>query len=107
MSLKLFSVFQINQIEPVFIPISEDYIIGSFDISGFPANSLGINQLSPMLVKVMEQISLKTTTNYDLPSAYKVAGLVSRFNSKAEYIRLVEQNSVVIVAYHVMSLLFC
>ncbi len=104
-TFEAFFGFQINQIKPFFIPITEDFVISPFDSTSFPANWLGINQLSPMLANVMDQISAKTPTNYDLESAHKVASLVSRFNSKAEYIRLVELNKDADIPFHTPTLI--
>lgn len=84
--------FSIEEIDPVFVELSDDNLIKVLDKKSFPFNAISINQLSPTIVRLLHQIDNQTATNYDLQQYESVANLALRLSSKAEYIRLIVEN---------------
>jgi len=84
--------FSIETIVPTFVELSDDNLIKVLDKESFPPNAILINQLSPTIVRLLQQIDNQVSTNYDLQHYESVANFVLRLCSKAEYIRLIEKN---------------
>lgn len=104
-TLSHFSGLTLKAIEPIYLKLDEQLRVEMLGASDFPPQAIQINQLSPLLVKILEQISGLVPTDYDLEQYRRVADLTLRLSNKAEYLRVLAQCKEEDLPYHTPTLI--